>query len=422
MAFLKEVACGGCLDLSHYADNDAPHYEKLIKQQDALNNVRVIHINATDAGGGVAEMLKSQVCLERSLGIDSRWFAIADAPPSFFKTTKKIHNLLQGKQGELEPDEKAVYHSINKELADSLEVILKDVPHGIVVVHDPQPAPLIQAIPHRFKKFFRLHIDISTPDDTALHFLEPHLRHYDGVIISNAEYRTSLPWVTDDRIHIIMPAIDPLIEKNMPMDETKAHTILEQFGIAPTKPLITQVSRFDPWKDPIGVIEAYYHAQKEIPDLQLALAGLIIADDDPEAATIFERVKKHTKGDPHIFLFADPRLLRTLSNDTFINALYTASDGILQKSIREGFGLTITEAMWKRKPVIAGNTVGARAQIKDGKNGFIVPSAKKAGETIVMVIGDEKLQKKIGKAAHTSVQKNFLLPRYILDHVTLYLR
>lgn len=379
----------------------------------------IIHINATTRGGGVAEMLQSQAPFERALGLNSHWLVIK-APYRFFRITKKIHNLLQGKPGFLTDEEKSFYLSKNRELGESLKNYCKNLKPGIIFVHDPQPAPLIQAVPAGFFPVLRLHIDISSPNPTTLEFLKPFVMQYKYVILSSKNYIFPMNWLPALKTRIIVPAIDPFSQKNKQMNFLSACNILEKFGINPQHPIVSQISRFDPWKDPLGVIHAYYLAKNKIRNLQLILVGLMAAKDDPEAAEIFEKVKKHAKGDPDIFLFSNPKELDDITNDVFVNAVYTASDIIVQKSIREGFGLTITEAMWKEKPVIAGKTCGSILQIKNKKNGVLVNSPEETAKFIVYLLRNKKLCEKLGRAARQSVKKKFLFSRSILEHLKVY--
>lgn len=408
-------------DIKPYHDYNGRCFSSLIELSNKLAGRPIIHINATAQGGGVAEMLISQVPLERSLGLDSRWFTIK-ASPEFFLVTKKIHNLLQGKTGALTDKEKSVYIETGKELGDSLKKILAKFDSGIVFIHDPQPLALISHIPKKFTPILRLHIDISTPNPQTLEFFSRYIKDYPRAVLSNKAYALAMPWLSRNKIKIIYPAIDPLTDKNKEMAPEVAWNILEEFGINPTKPLITQVSRFDPWKDPLGVIRAYYIAKNDIPDLQLALAGFIVAQDDPEANEIFKQVEKHAKGDPDLHLFANPKKLGAVSNDVFINALYTASKVVVQKSIREGFGLTMTEAMFKGKPVVAGMTLGSMAQIQNNKNGVLVSSSEETAEAIVKLIRNDKIRERIGKAARRSAASKFTILNMLLEHLKLYAR
>lgn len=418
--FVENQLPYSAVNIKSYKNLNFKIYQNILEIAKKIKNQKIIHINSTAYGGGVAELLRSQVISEKKLGLKSHWLTI-EAPKSFFVITKKIHNLLQGKNDLLTEKEKILYLTINKKLGKLLRYFCQRFKSGIIIIHDPQPLPLISFIPTKFFPILRLHIDLSSPNPTTMEFFRPYIMKYRFVVISNPEYRKSMYWLPKSKIKIIMPAIDPLSLKNKSMNLNTANRILEAHGINTTKPIITQISRFDPWKDPLGVIRAYYLAKNKIPNLQLVLAGFFFAKDDPEAKDIFEKVKKHAKNDPDIHLFSNPKQLKNTSNDIFINALYTASTLIIQKSIREGFGLTITEAMWKEKPVIAGITSGTSIQIKNRKNGILVESPEKAAKAIINLIKKEELRKKLGKAAKKSVQKRFLFPRYLLDNLKLYL-
>ncbi|MBI2635217.1 MAG: glycosyltransferase [Parcubacteria group bacterium] len=407
------------INTKDYEQFDSKLRAKLISAAKKSKNKKVLHINATPFGGGVAEMLRSQIPFERMLGIKSHWLTIK-APIKFFRITKKIHNFIQGKSDTLTEKEKSLYISVNRELQKSLAYFIEKYKPTSIVIHDPQPLPLVNFIPKQIHKILRLHIDLSTPNPAILEFLKQFIVSYDKIVLSNKIYRLAMPWLKLSKIAVIMPAIDPLSVKNRSMNSETARLIINEFGINHTKPLITQVSRFDPWKDPLGVIKAYYLAKNKIPDIQLAMAGFFFAQDDPEAKEIFKIVKKNDRGDRDIFLFSNPKKLLGISNDTLINALYTASDLVIQKSIREGFGLTMTEAMWKGRAVVAGKTTGALVQIKDGKNGILVNSSEEAAEAIVRLMKNEKSREKLGKAAHQSVKRRFLLPHYVLNNIKLY--
>lgn len=420
MSSLNEVQNFVEADISRYKKLTPKIYGDIRKASKKINPYTIIHINATSTGGGVAELLKSQIPLERSIGLKSYWLTIK-APSRFFIITKKIHNFLQGKIGSLSDAEKKIYFAVNHKLADSLNKFAKEVTSGIVVVHDPQSLPIIQSMPVNLLPILRLHIDLLTPNPNVITFLRPYIEKYKLVILSNQDYQKALAWFNKSKIKIVPPAIDPFSEKNRPMRLESAIEILEQFNINCSRPTIVQVSRFDSWKDPMGVIRAYYLAKNKISNLQLILAGFFLAKDDLEAIDVFQRVKKHAAGDPaDIHLFSDVKILKAISNDSFISALYTASTVVIQKSIREGFGLTITEAMWKGKAVVAGMTSGTLMQIKNGKNGVLVSSPESAARAIVKLIKDKQLRKKIGIAAQKSVRKKFLLSRFLLDNIKIY--
>ena len=420
MSILIEVPLEGKdTDIHKYKKLDPKNFKSILEVSKKLHHQTIIHINSTPLGGGVAEMLKSQVLLERSVGLKSYWLTIR-APQDFYIVTKKIHNLLQGRGGSLSEEEKSLYLSVNHEMGEFLRDFCKEFSHGIVVVHDPQPLLVVNFIPQNFSSILRLHIDLSTPNPLTLDFLSPSIKKYQLLIVSNKDYCSSFQWLEHPKMKIIWPAIDPFTEKNQPMSIEPAVSIMEQFNVNISRPTITQVSRFDSWKDPLGVIQAYYLAKNEIPNLQLIMAGFFLAYDDPEAMEVLEKLTKHAESDPDIHLFSDIKRLQDISNDSFINALYTASTVIIQKSIREGFGLTMTEAMWKGKAVVAGRTSGSLIQINNNKNGILISSTEEAAHAIVRLVKSKELRDKLGEAAHESVKNHFLLSRFLLDNLKLY--
>ena len=404
-----------------YKKIDPKNYRGIFRIAKKIRKKTIFHVNATPTGGGVAEILKSQVSLEKSLGLKSHWLVI-EADPQFFVITKKIHNLLQGKVGFISEKEKEFFLSVNREMGKKLTKFLKRFKNGVVIIHDPQPLPLIKAIPDNFSSLSRLHIDLSLPNPSILEFLRPFIVNCDFTVVSNKDYLLALPWVKKSKLKIIYPAIDPFSDKNKSMSPEMAREIIIEHGINPAKPIISQISRFDSWKDPLGVIRAYYLAKNKIPDLQLALVGFMEAQDDPEAILIFKKIRKHAEGDPDIHLFYNLKQLKNISDDILVNALQTASEIIIQASIREGFGLTITEAMWKGKPVIARITSGSSLQIKNKKNGILVNSPEETARAIIRLWQDKKLREKMGKAAKLSVKRHFLMPRFILDNLRVYVQ
>ena len=384
-----------------------------------LRGKKVLHINSTAAGGGVAELLKSQVPLEQSLGIKSRWFTI-NPPAYFFKITKKMHNLLQGKLSDsLSAKEKSAYLGTVKKMLPDFRKLIDSFKPNLVIIHDPQPLPLIEALTAKKpSSILRIHIELSAPNPTAMEFLRPLIQKFNTVIFTNKIYKPL--WLAAKKAKFVMPAIDPFSQKNKKMPLTEAESILALYNINIDKPVVSQISRFDPWKNPMGVINAYYIAKKSIPDLQLVLVGVMEAADDPEAKGLFKKVKKHAEGDPDIFLFSKKSDLLGVPNAIFINALQTANDLVIQKSIREGFGLTVTEAMWKGKAVVGGKTEGIMLQIKNNKNGVVVSSPEEAAEKLIKLIKDRKLRGRLGKVARKTVKKKFLMSRLVLDHLKLY--
>lgn len=380
--------------------------KKLSKQ---LKGLRVTHINATSVGGGVAEMLRFIVPLQNDIGLNSKWFVI---PPNekFFTATKEIHNLLQGKKGYFPHELRDAYIRYSHHLAEKLAKIKTD----ILIIHDPQPVAAFHFLKSPIAKaaIWRCHIDTSQPNKQAWNFFIPFLKGFDHFIFTVPRFTNhDFP---HEKVSITSPVIDPLADKNIPMDKDQARLFIQKYGIDTTKPLITQISRFDPWKDPEGVIDAYFLAKKQFPQLQLAMVAQMSVDD-PEGAKIYERIKKYIEGEKGIFL-----LVNLDDNDLAVNAFQVASDIIIQKSIKEGFGLTVTEAMFKGATVIGGNVGGIKLQIDDGKNGFLVNSAAETAQKIVYLLKNPKLKEKIGLAAHESARKKFLVPNKILFYLKLF--
>ena len=377
-----------------------------------LKGLKVNFVNSTPRGGGVAELLKSLVPLMKGVGIKAEWYTIPGGN-DFFKITKEIHNALQGKDYSFPFSHRKKYLNYLKKTAK----IMHDMKADIWVINDPQPAGIISFLPNLHPSVCRLHIDLTSPNREVWNFISEFLKNYDKIVLSSKKYIK--PEIKKNSV-VVTPAIDPLVFKNRAFYLKKANQILKNFGINSEFPLISQVSRFDPWKDPIGVIRSYQIAKKKIPNLQLALVGFFLARDDPEALKIYKIVKKETLRDPDIFLFADVDKIDSLRVDAFVNAVQVASDVILQKSIREGFGLTVSEAMWKEKPVIGGNVGGIKTQIKDKKNGFLVNTSQQAAQRIVQLIENPDLAKKLGQAAKKTVREKFLMPRLLKDHLNLY--
>jgi trehalose synthase len=309
---------------------------------------------------------------------------------------------------------------VSAKLRGRFNSLVEEEQPDIVVVHDPQPLAVIQDSPHKSKMVSRIHVDLSKPNPKIIKFLAPYLNQYARIIISSKNFVPALPKPAQNRTAIIMPAIDPNSTKNKPLAPKRATQIITQLGLDPNQPIICQVSRFDPWKDPVGVVQAYLEARKKLPQLQLVLAGIMNAKDDPEAVKVFAKVKKLVNNDPQIILISNATQLGKISINEMVSAVFSASDVVLQKSIKEGFGLTITEAMWKGKAVVGGNAQGIRLQIKNNQNGLIVSNAKQAARAIVKLINNKKLRDRLGRAAIQAVKKQFLLPRYLLQNLQVY--
>lgn len=413
MLKLRPVESKNFEDYRQFLDKD--EYEKIKLLAKKLKGKKIVHINATPTGGGVVTILRGIIPLEQSLSVDSSWYTIDGAEEDFFVITKKIHNSLQSGGEILNEDERNRYLKTNQSLAKAMEKI----PADLYFIHDPQPLTALHfSNKKNAQKVLRLHIDLSEPTQDTLSFLEPYIEEYGKVIFSLEDFvPQNFP---KSKLLIIPPAIDPFDVINMPLSEEESRAIVSGFGIHCEKPLISQNSRFDPWKDPVGVIHAYYKAKNEIHDLQLVLANISEAADDPEAKSVFLEVKRHAKGDPDIFLFSEPEQVGYISSGLLTNAIQAQSDISLTKSIKEGFGLTVSEAMWKGRPVIGGNVGGIKKQIIDGESGFLVNSPDEAANRIVELMKDEKLRKRIGKAAHERVKKHFLITRHLRDHLEIY--
>jgi len=377
-----------------------------------LKNKKIIHINATEKGGGVAEILKSLVPLMAGIGLDAKWFVLR--PDSqFFKITNQIHDALQGADNiHLSSINEDFYKKESQKFANDLKKINAD----IWFVHDPQPLAIFSFIEKKEPKILRIHLDLSSPDNKVWQFILPLVRNYQKIIFSANEFVNEE--ISQEKIEIFQPAIDPLKTKNIPMPLESAHIVFADHGINPTHPIITQVSRFDRWKDPLGVINAYYIAKKEIPDLQLVLYGLSSTKDNPNSKKIYKEVERYSQGDHDIFSFYNPEDILA-EDETMVNAFQSAANVVIQKSLKEGFGLTVTEAMWKERAVVAGRAGGIKLQIKDGYNGFLVNNPQECAEKIVRLIKDPSLAHQMGQRAKETVRSRFLIPRLLNDYLLL---
>ncbi len=412
------------IDFIEYPTADADHYLELLAPEtasrltaiaDQFRTESVVHINSTAYGGGVAEILHSLVPLSNALGINTQRAVITPNNPRFFDVTKRIHNMLQGAEGELSDEELDIYYDCLDEIAADVKEI--DLTADVWFFHDPQLLPLGRLLDRvtAGTKLWVVHIDLTAPNPWLMDRLMPLTRAYDVMVCSLDDYAPA-DAPLDTGIFIAPPAIDPFAPKNCEMPRHKAADIARALGIDVSRPLVTQVSRFDFWKDPWGVIDAYRLAKKTHPDLQLALLGLSQANDDPEGEQVLRSVNEHADGDPDIHMFFSPCNLPA-TNDEIVNALQTHSRVLVQKSTREGFGLTVSEGMWKGKPLIGGNVGGIRLQIVDGESGYLVENAIQAGERIAQLLGDEQLCAKIGRNARDRVRQRFLMPRLLNDYM-----
>ncbi|OCC15373.1 Trehalose synthase, nucleoside diphosphate glucose dependent [Dissulfuribacter thermophilus] len=380
--------------------------EHLKQLAEPLRGMKVVHVNSTRQGGGVAELLRKIVPMMEALGLDARWEVI-EGTNRFFQCTKGFHNSLQGKTVLISESALEEYERVNAQNAEELKPVLQDA--DFVFIHDPQPAALLKYIPDRKGKWiWRCHIDCSRPYRPVWKYIRNLIVDYDASIFSLAEFAQPLPHPQ----YIIAPSIDPLSEKNIELPANEVDGIFDQFGLKRDLPLILQVSRFDRFKDPLGVIAAYKEAKRMIP-LQLVLAGGG-ATDDPEGEVVLEEVKRAANGDPDIhILVLPPDAHRT------INALQRAADIVLQKSIKEGFGLTVSEAMWKGKPVIGGDTGGIRLQVVDHYTGFKVRTPEGAALRIRYLLHSTEKRFEMGQRAKRFVKDNFLVTRHLREYLAL---
>ena len=376
-----------------------------------LKGLRVVHVSATPSGGGVAEILKSLVPLMQSVGIETEWYVI-EPDELFFDVSKALHHCLQGDSSLPSHDGIELFLAHNKKAACALTE--KGVTADLWLVHDVQVLPLLHYMGTP-PGVWICHIDATRPDGATMKLLQPYIDTYQRIVVSMPEY--ALADCDPDKLSVFPPAIDPLVYKNALLPVQKARKILAKLGIDSARPLATQVSRFDRWKDPWGVVDAYRLAKQEIKGLQLALVGAMSAKDDPDALAILNDIQQYTKDDPDIHLFSDPLVI----GDLEVRAFQSGSDVILQKSTREGFGLTVTEAMWKKTPVIGGNCGGIRHQILDGENGFLVDDTSSCASVIVTILKDQALARRIAKAGRDSVRENYLMPRLLKDYLELIL-
>lgn len=381
--------------------------EEIRTRAEALAGKRVLHLSATAFGGGVSEILYTLVPLMVDVGLHAEWHVIYGRE-EFFNATKVMHNALQGNPQDLAPEQWDTwrrYNEINaRELSSDWDVC---------IVHDPQPAAISSLVPDKARNWvWRCHIDLSSPNPSTLEQLLPYVNQYPASVYHMPAY---VPPGIDGRAHIVPPAIDPLAPKNMAFSPEDAVYICDQFGIDVDRPLLCQVSRFDPWKDPLGVIDAYRIVKEEMPEVQLALVGSM-ATDDPEGWDYFNATVAHADGDPDI------HILNNLNNVGAIevNAFQSHADVVIQKSTREGFGLTVTEAIWKARPFIGGDVGGIPLQVSDGESGFLVSTSEECAQRSLEILRDPGLGKRLGRAGKESARQRFLMPRLLRDWLALF--
>jgi trehalose synthase len=404
---LQEVAFAqrSLADYTHLAGRGLVAAIRDLAEQ--LEGKRVLHVSATAFGGGVSEILYTLVPLMRDVGLDAHWQVILGRE-EFFNVTKVMHNSLQGAPDPISDEQWEVFEAYNAMNAQDL-----DGDWDLIVIHDPQPAAMRSNAPDRARRWaWRCHIDVSTPNEATLARMLPLLRDYDATVWHLEQYVPRA--LNHGLVRIVPPAIDPLSPKNMALSPDDAAFVCEQFGIDPGRPLVCQVSRFDPWKDPIGVIDAYRLVREQVPEAQLALVGSM-ATDDPEGWEFFHRTFRYADGDPDI------KILNNLNNVGAIevNAFQSQADVVMQKSLREGFGLTVTEALWKGRATVGGKVGGIPLQISDGETGFLVATPEQAAERSVEILRDPELAKRLGRAGKERARERFLTPRYLRDWLEL---
>lgn len=374
-----------------------------------LRGFRVAHINSTSFGGGVSEILHSLVPLMRDAGLDVRWFVL-DGTKEFFEVTKAMHNALQGGDVALTEEMRRLYRRTNEANAAAFAD-----EYDAVVVHDPQPAALVRLVERRGRWIWRCHIDLTTPQADALSFLAPSVEAYDASIFSLRSYVPSGGRLRN--VAVIPPSIDPLSPKNRPVSKEERDEVMERLGVDPNRPVLSQVGRFDPWKDPLGAIDVYRLVKEDVPDLQLLLVGSM-ATDDPEGWRYFERTARHAGEDPDVRLLTDRNGVGAVE----VNVLQRESDVGMLKSVREGFGLTVSESLWKGVPVVGGNVGGIPLQISHGRNGYLVGSVEEAAGRVGALLRDDALRRKMGEAGREHVHRRFLITRHLRDYLELFVR
>jgi trehalose synthase len=384
--------------------------DELNQLAEPLRGAHVLHINATAYGGGVAEILMGLVPLMRDVGLDVEWQVI-EGSEEFFNVTKSCHDGLQGMEIPFTDKMKEIWIKYNEINARSLEG-----DYDFIIVHDPQDVGLPKYHGHSGGKqwIWRCHIDTSNPNPHFWDFFEPYFAFFDGAVFTMQKYVA--PGAHFNHLVIIPPTIDPLSTKNAPIELEDAQEVVANFGIDISRPLITQVSRFDPWKDPLGVIDAYRLIKSEVEGLQLALVGSM-ASDDPEGWDFLDKTERHAGEDHNIFILHNYQGVGPYE----VGCFQTASDVMIQKSTREGFGLAVTEALWKRKPVVGGNVGGIPLQVLDGKTGFLVDTVEDCAARTLQLLQNPRLCAEMGEKGREYVKSNFLITRHLKDYLQLFI-
>jgi trehalose synthase len=386
--------------------------DEILQLAESLRGARVLHVNATAFGGGVAEILGTLIPLLNDVGLNADWQVIRGAD-EFFGVTKTMHNSLQGMYYDWTPAMRDIWLHHNRLNADQF-----DEDYDFVVIHDPQPAAMLTFLEERVgqrsgKWVWRCHIDLTDAQVQVWDMIRPHVERYDAAIFTLEQF------VKDDlqgpMTFCIPPAIDPLSPKNHDLPDETVVAILERYGVDPKRPMVTQISRFDPWKDPLGVIDVYRQVKEEFPGLQLVMIASM-ASDDPEGWDWYERTVRRAGEDFDVHILSN---LNGVGNIE-VNAFQRAAVAVIQKSIREGFGLVVSEALWKGKPVVAGNVGGIPLQIEDGETGFLVTTAQECIDGLLFLLRNPERATSMGAAGVEHVRQNFLTTRYLRDYLRVF--
>jgi trehalose synthase len=404
---LQPVAVGSktLADYTHLVGRDL--IEEIRVLAEPLKGARVVHVSATAFGGGVSEILYTLVPLMKDVGLEVEWQVIYGRE-EFFNATKLMHNALQGSPEDLTSEQWDTWRNYN-------EMNARELVGGwdVALIHDPQPAALHSLVPEKARGWvWRCHIDMSSPNPGTIKRLLPYICEYPQSLFHMESY---VPAGMKGTVNVVPPAIDPLAPKNMALSPEDAAYVCQQFGIDVDRPMMAQISRFDPWKDPLGVIDAYRVVKQSLPDVQLALVGSM-ASDDPEGWDYFNATVAHADGDP------DVHILNNFNNVGAIevNAFQSQADVLIQKSTREGFGLTVTEAIWKGRPFIGGNVGGIPLQIENGISGYLVDTVDDCAARALDILKDPALGKALGRRGKEHVRKHFLTPRYLRDYLQIF--
>jgi trehalose synthase len=397
------------LSLRDYAGIAGEDAVEEIRQLAApLQGAHVLHVNATKFGGGVAELLPTLTALMNDVGVAAEW-RVMPGSDDFFAATKSMHNALQGATGLFTPAVRAAYE-------DGAAILKERFEDGydFVVMHDPQPLALRSMLPDAGGRWiWRCHIDLTDADPVIWDFVRPMIDVYDAAIFTLREY--AKPDLKVPVVAVVPPSIDPWSPKNVTIDRHLVNDVVHRLGLDPARPLLLQVSRFDPWKDPIGVIDTYRAVKREIPDVQLALVGSM-ATDDPEGWRIYQRVLRYAGQDEDLLVVTNLDGVGSLE----VNAFQRASEVVLQKSLREGFGLTVSEALWKEVPVVGGRVGGIPMQIGDDQAGRLVTTVDEAVAASLELLRSDALRRELGIAGHERVRRHFLSTRNLRDYLALF--